>query len=36
MWGVAPTRRVTFVSAKVTKTISARVQPYGFLRLRPE
>ena len=29
MWGFAPTRRVTFVSAKVTKTISARMRPQG-------
>jgi len=40
MWGVAPTRpfdlaqgrRVPFVSAKGTKTISARVRPQWFLR----
>ena len=29
MWGVAPTRRVPFVSAKGTKTISARARPQG-------
>jgi len=29
MWGVAPTRRDTFVSAKVSKTISASVRPQG-------
>ncbi len=29
MWGVAPTRRDTFVSAKVSKTISARARPQG-------
>jgi len=32
MRGFAPDRRVTFVSAKVTKTISARAWPYGFPR----
>ncbi len=29
MWGVAPTRRGPFVSAKVSKTISARARPQG-------
>ncbi|MDT7042446.1 hypothetical protein [Candidatus Nitronereus thalassa] len=36
MRGVAPARRVTFVSAKVTKTISARARPSGSLRRRAE
>ena len=45
MWGFAPTRRDTFVSAKVSKTIPARARPLrscseagspGFLRLCPE
>jgi len=29
MWGVAPTRRGPFVSAKGPKTISARLRPQG-------
>jgi len=29
MWGVAPTRRGPFVSAKGPKTISARARPQG-------
>jgi len=36
MRGVAPARRVPFVSAKGTKTIFACARPYGCLRLRPE
>jgi len=34
--GFRPRRRVPFVSAKGTKTIFARAQPYGCLRLHPE
>jgi hypothetical protein len=29
IWGVAPKRRGTFVSAKVPKTIFARARPHG-------
>ncbi len=28
IWGVAPIRRDTFVSAKVSKTMSARLRPF--------
>jgi hypothetical protein len=36
MRAFAPARRVTFVSAKVTKTISARARKDGELIRRPE
>jgi hypothetical protein len=36
MPGFAPARRVPFVSAKGTKTMSACARPYGCLVHRPE